>query len=380
MKMRLSRSIVGSEEAKAVSRILLEDGYLGMGAETKRFEEDIASFLDVDPDQVISTNSGTAALHLSVDAVRATSGPTEGIPEVLVPSLTFVASFQAITAAGCKPVPCEVYAESGTLDIEDAARRITPNTIAILHVDYASNPWKLDEVYSFAKEKGLRVVEDAAHAFGCRHHGRRVGSFGDMVCFSFDGIKNITCGEGGCIVAFHKESARLAKDARLLSVEGDTAKRFAGARSWDADVKRQGWRYHMSNIMAAIGRVQLQRFPKEFIPKRTLRASVYAQRLCKQKGVLLFETDPKDFIVPHIQVIRVLDGKKDCVRDALEKEGIPTGLHYKPNHMHSFFGKDGIRLPVTEQLFSEIMTLPLHPGMSCQDVEEVCGVIKRTLG
>ena len=380
MNMRLSRSIVGQEEAKAVSKVLLEDGYLGMGAETKRFEEDLASFFDVDPKQVITTNSGTAALHLACDALRETSRKTEGSPEILVPSLTFVASFQAITAAGCTPVPCDVYRETGTLDIEDAERRITSNTIGILHVDYASNPWKLDDMYAFAKKKGLRVVEDAAHAFGCRHHGKRIGSFGDLVCFSFDGIKNITCGEGGCLVAFDEESARLAADARLLSVEGDTAKRFAGGRSWDADVKRQGWRYHMSNIMAAIGRVQLKRFPKEFLPKRTLRASVYAQRLCKQKGVLLFETDPKDFIVPHIQVIRVLDGKKDLLRQALEKEGIPTGLHYKPNHLHSFFGHGKEHLPATEELFSEIMTLPLHPALSCQDVEEVCAVIKKTLG
>ncbi|MBR4742013.1 MAG: aminotransferase class I/II-fold pyridoxal phosphate-dependent enzyme, partial [Desulfovibrio sp.] len=314
MKMRLSRSVVGEAEAKAVSRVLLEDGYLGMGEETKRFEAALANFLEVDQEQVISTNSGTAALHLACDALRATSKPTKATPEILVPSLTFVASFQAISAAGCKPVACDVLLETGTLDLEDAAKRITENTIGLMFVDYASNPWHLSDVYAFAKSNGLRVVEDAAHAFGCRHHGQRIGSFGDLVCFSFDGIKNITCGEGGCIIAFDQDSAKLAKDARLLSVEGDTQKRFSGSRSWDADVKRQGYRYHLSNIMAAIGLEQLKRFPKEFLPKRTLRASVYAQRLCTQKGLALFETDPKDFIVPHIQVIRVLDGKKEILR------------------------------------------------------------------
>ncbi|MCR5814237.1 MAG: DegT/DnrJ/EryC1/StrS family aminotransferase [Desulfovibrio sp.] len=379
MTMRLSRSIVGQEEAKAVSRVLLEDGYLGMGTETRLFEEDLANFLEVDKEQVITTNSGTAALHLACDAVRATSRQTPGTPEILVPSLTFVASFQAITAAGCKPVACDVLLNTGTLDLDDAKSRITENTIAVMFVDYASNPWHLDDVYRFAKDAGLRVVEDAAHAFGCRHHGKRIGSFGDIVCFSFDGIKNITCGEGGCLVCFDEECARLAADARLLSVEGDTAKRFSGGRSWDADIKRQGWRYHMSNIMAAIGRTQLKRFPKEFLPKRTLRASVYAQRLVKQEGVALLETDPKDFIVPHIQVVRILDGKKDRVRQALEAQGIATGLHYKPNHLHSFFGHGSPSLPATEQLFSEILTLPLHPALSCQDVEEVCAVIKKAL-
>ena len=131
--------------------------------------------------------------------------------------------------------------------------------------------------------------------------------------------------------------------------------------------------------MAAIGRSQLKRFPKEFLPKRTLRASVYAQRLVKQEGIALLETDPKDFIVPHIQVVRVLNGKKELVRKALEERGIATGLHYKPNHLHSFFGHGKPSLPVTEQLFSEILTLPLHPALSCQDIEEVCAVIKKAL-
>ncbi|MDE5879357.1 MAG: DegT/DnrJ/EryC1/StrS family aminotransferase, partial [Desulfovibrio sp.] len=191
MAMRLSRSIVGGAEARAVARVIEEDGYLGMGAETRRFEEELAAYLGVAPWQVVSANSGTAALHLAVfAALKGVAEPPEA-PEVLVPSLTFVASFQAVLAAGCVPVACDVLRETGTLDVADAARRLTPRTIAVMPVDYASNPWHLDETYAFAREHGLRVVEDAAHAFGCRHHGRKIGSFGDLVCFSFDGIKNI---------------------------------------------------------------------------------------------------------------------------------------------------------------------------------------------
>ena len=224
--MRLSRSIVGEAEARAVARVLLEDGYLGMGAEVRRFEEELAAYLGVKPAQVVTTNSGTAALHLAVDAVAAGCAVKDGRPEVLVPSLTFVASFQAISAAGCRPVACDALPETGTLDLEDAARRLTPRTIAVMPVHYASNPWQLEEVYAFARRHGLRVIEDAAHAFGCLRHGRKIGSFGDVVCFSFDGIKNITCGEGGCMVSFDPEVVRLASDARLLSVENDAQKRF----------------------------------------------------------------------------------------------------------------------------------------------------------
>ncbi|MDE7065170.1 MAG: aminotransferase class I/II-fold pyridoxal phosphate-dependent enzyme, partial [Desulfovibrionaceae bacterium] len=271
MSIRLSRSIVGAAEAAAVTRVITEDGYLGMGGEVQRFEAELAAWLGVEPRQIITANTGTAALHLAVQAVVPPGG------EVLVPTLTFVASFQAVSGAGRVPVPCDVLEETGTIDLEDAEKRLTERTAAIMPVHYASNPWQLEAVYDFARRHGLRVIEDAAHAFGCRRHGRKIGSAGDMVCFSFDGIKNITSGEGGCIVAFDPEAARLCSDARLLSVENDAEKRFAGTRSWDFDVKRQGWRYHKSNIMAAIGRVQVARLDGEVAPARRALAALYRE-------------------------------------------------------------------------------------------------------
>ena len=378
MSMRLSRSVVGEAEARAVSRVITEDGYLGMGNEVRLFEEEVAQYLGVKPSQVITVNTGTAALHLAVDAVAAQSN-VSGTPEVLVPSLTFVASFQAITAAGCTPVACDVLPDTGTIDLADAERRLTPRTIAIMPVHYASNPWQLDAIYSFAHAKGLRVVEDAAHAFGCKSHGRKIGSFGDMVCFSFDGIKNITCGEGGCLVAFDEEAGQLASDARLLSVANDAQKRFTGARSWDPDVKRQGWRYHMSNIMAAIGRVQLARLPGEFAPARMRLAARYRQRLEGSPHLALLTTQPGDEVVPHIFPVRILDDLKPRVTDALQAKGVPTGMHYKPNHLLTFYGGGAQSLPVTEMLGRQLTTLPLHPGMSDADVDFVCDALLEAL-
>lgn len=373
MAMRLSRSIVGKAEAEATSRVLLEDGYLGMGNETRLFEQELAAYLGVQPEQIVSTNSGTAALHLAVDAIAALHrGKISGQPEVLVPSLTFVSSFQAISAAGCRPVACDVIERSATIDLDDAEKKIGDNTIAIMPVHYASNPWKLDRIYDFAASHGLRVIEDAAHAFACRHHGRLVGSFGDMICFSFDGIKNITCGEGGCIVGFDQNAIEIASNARLLSVNNDAKMRFAGTRSWDPDVCRQGWRYHLSNIMAAIGRVQLSRLDKEFAPARRNLASIYRSKLGDLPGIALLETDPDDYIVPHIQPVRIFSGKKEKVQAELAKKNIPTGIHYKPNHLLSFFGNGKPHLPVCEQLFSELLTLPLHPGLSEDDISHVC--------
>ncbi|HWA24556.1 MAG TPA: DegT/DnrJ/EryC1/StrS aminotransferase family protein [Lacunisphaera sp.] len=367
-KVRLSRSIVGEEEAKALARVILDDGYLGMGQEVQRFERELAEFLGVPAQNVACGNSGTAALQLAVEAALAPGD------EVLVQSLTFVASFQAIRAAGMVPVACEALRDTVTIDLQDAATRLTSRTKAIMPVHYASNPAGLDAVYDFAGRHGLRVIEDAAHAFGCSHQGRKVGSFGDIQCFSFDGIKNITCGEGGAVVSADRAVMARVRDARLLGVERDTDQRFSGQRSWDFDVKRTGYRYHMSNLNAAIGRVQLRRFPGEFAPKRTQLARRYRQRLEGLPGLALLSTDLGE-VIPHLQPVRVLHGRRDALRAYLQAQGVETGIHYKPNHLLSLFRGDSPRLPVTEQLYEELLSLPLHPGLELATIDRIADLI-----
>jgi dTDP-4-amino-4,6-dideoxygalactose transaminase len=371
--IRLSKSIVGAQEAAAVSHVLLEDGYLGMGDEVKRFEAEIASYLNVPAENVASVSSGTAALHLAVQALM------EPGDEVLVQSLTFLSSFQAIAAAGAIPVPCEVKPSSFTIDLEDARSRLTTRTRAIMPVHYGSFPGDLNAIYAFARRHGLRVIEDAAHAFGCTFEGRRIGSFGDVRCFSFDGIKNITSGEGGLVVTEDSRALARVKDARLLGVEKDTEKRFAGQRSWDFEVTNQGYRYHMSNVFAAIGRVQLRRLETEFAPRRRSLARLYRHNLSGAPGILFLETD-LDAVVPHIQPIRVLNGKRNALREFLESRSIQTGIHYKPNHMLRIFGSGRISLPVTESLYEEILSIPLHPGLEDSDVRIVTDSISEYLG
>ena len=370
--MRLSRSIVGQQEAVAVSNIILQNGYLGMGSEVKVFEEELAKYLGRSTDEVACMNSGTAAVHLAVGAVL------EPGDEVLVQSLTFVATFQAISAAGVVPVACEIDPDTIAIDLTDAERRLSKKCKAIMPVHYASYPAKLDEVYEFAKKHGLRVIEDAAHAFGCTNKGRKIGGFGDVACFSFDGIKNITCGEGGMVSSSDQTVMSRIRDARLLGVENDTEKRYTGQRSWDFDIHRQGYRYHMSNIMAAIGRVQLSRFDNEFAPKRRALANAYRLRLSGLCGLKLLDTN-LDEVVPHLQVVRILDGKREDVRMQLQLADIQTGIHYKPNHLLSLYGGGKPALPVTEQVYSELLSLPLHPGLEENDIDLICTIIINTI-
>lgn len=371
-KVRLSRSIVGQREADAVVRVILEDGYLGMGSEVQWFESDLASFLNIPSHTVACVNSGTAALHLAVQSIA------EPGDEVLVQSLTYVATFQAIAAAGVKPVACEVSPETLTIDLNDAARRLTSRTKAIMPVHYASNPGDLEAVYRFAKDNNLRVIEDAAHAFGCTYKGKKIGSFGDIICFSFDGIKNITSGEGGMLATADTTVLSRVKDARLLGVEKDTEKRYVGQRSWEFDVTRQGYRFHMSNIFAAIGRTQLQRFEAEFATKRVALAKHYCEKL---KDVTEISLLPIQYgpIVPHLFPILIKNGQRDLLRKQLELESIETGIHYKPNHLLSYFGGGTSSLPVTEKIYGELISLPLHPGLEAADVDHICENIIRFL-
>lgn len=366
--LRLSKSVVGKAEAEAVSRVINELGYLGMGEEVRLFEEEIAFYLGIPREQVIAVNTGTAALHLAMEAAL------EPGSEVLIPSLTYVASFQAALSANCIPVPCDVELHTGLLSLKDAASRITSATSAIMPVHYAGNPALLEHVFEFAATYKLRVIEDAAHAFGSSYQGRKVGSFGDIVCFSFDGIKNITSGEGGAIVTNDMRVVDRIRDSRLLSVENDTEKRFAGTRSWDFDVKRRGFRYHMSNIMAAIGRVQLGRIEREFIPNRKHLVEMYDKRLTQLSDVSLLKMDANS-VVAHIYPIRILNAKRPSLLAYLHERGIPTGMHYKPNHLLSIFGGGSQSLPNCEILANELLTLPLHPELNDDDINYICDTI-----
>ncbi|WP_415397886.1 DegT/DnrJ/EryC1/StrS family aminotransferase [Sulfurimonas sp. CS5] len=347
-KIRLSKSSISSLEKEAVLKVM-EKEYLGMGEEVKLFEEKIKGYLQTDLD-VVCVNTGTSALHLSLSALGLKDGD-----EVLVPSLTYVASFQAISAVGAIPIACEVNPKTLFIDMQDAKKRISKNTKAIMPIHYASSSKGMKEVYDLAKKFDLRVVEDAAQAFGSKRDGELIGSGGDIICFSFDGIKNITSGEGGAILSSDQEFIRKVQDSRLLGVEKDTEKRYLKERSWDFDVKEQGFRCHMSNIMAAIGIVQLDRL-KKFKNKRQNIAQKYIEELKNVKQLEILDFDYDD-VLPHIFVVKVQ--QRDELREYLIANNIECGIHYKPNHLLIKYNL-GYNLPITEKIYEQILTLPCH--------------------
>jgi len=361
----VQRPSIGREELAAVGKVF-ESGWLGMGSVVKEFEDAIANFLGVR--HVVATNTGTTALHLALDSIGLKPGD-----EVIVPSLTYVATIQAITATGAAPVFCDVEEDTLNLDLSDVEGKITDKTKAIVPVHYRGMPCGMNGLLKLADESGLRVVEDAAHAFGSYYKGKRIGSFGDLACFSFDPVKNVTCGEGGAITTQNAEFVDILQRKRILGIDKDTWSRYHDKRSWFYDVATQGYRYHMSNINAAIGLVQLKKYDKLNARKIAI-AKIYDKEFAGLEKFELLRTD-YDGLSLFIYIIKVRDGREKLMK-FLEKHGIGTGIHYIPSHLFSFYSKKRVKLPVTEKVYEQILTLPLFPDMTNGQVERVVSTIR----
>lgn len=355
-----ARPSLGAEELSGIEKVFAS-GWLGMGSVVFEFEKALKEYLGAG--YVIAVNTGTSALHIALDALG-----IKDKDEVLVPSLTFVGSIQPIIECGARPVFCEVSPDTLNMDIEDMASRINKKTKVIMPIHYGGQPCAMDEILAIAQKFSLRVVEDAAHAFGSFYKDKKIGSFGDIACFSFDPIKNITCGEGGAVVTGDEAMAQLVIKKRILGIDKDTWSRYRNERSWFYEVVSSGYRYHMSNINAAIGLAQLKKV-QDFIRKKREICRLYDAAFRDIDGLGSLKRD-YDHIAPFNYVIKVKEGRDDLL-NYLKGKGIDAGIHYIPNHLHPVFKKYSSALPATEELFRQILTLPLFADMEKPQVDEV---------
>jgi len=375
--IKSSRGCCGEQELEEVKEAFAY-GYFGLAYKVNDLEDAIGNYLGCgkdskEPRHVICTNNGTNALHLALDTIGVTVGD-----EVILPSFTFVATAQAVSMTGATPVFCEVDPDTFRMDIEDVKKRITPKTKAIIPVHYAGRPCDMDELLALGKKKGIRIIEDAAHAFGSYYKGRKIGSFGDITCFSFDSIKVMTCGEGGCVITNDDNFDNISRQKRLLGIDRKTMHVTDWKkRSWIYDVPTTGYRYHMSNINAAIGLAQIKKVDK-FIARRRELCIEYDKLLSGVKGI---KTMPAkyDEITPFMYVIRVADGKRNQLKDFLMENNIESGISYIPCTNFSLYHHDGDekRYAVTQKIFEEILCLPMHFELSDDDVKRVTDTIKR---
>lgn len=366
----VSKPSTGKEEIQAIEKVF-QGGWLGLGSITFEFEEAIKKYIGCP--EAVAVNTGTSALHIALDGFGV--GPGD---EVIVPSITFAACVQAILATGAKPVFCESNESDLLMDIDDVERRMTPATKAVMPVHYCGQPCDMDKLMALAARKKVWVIEDAAHAFGSTYKGRRIGSFGHAACFSFDPIKNITCGEGGAVVLQDGQKAEEIRRKRILGIDKDTFHRYQNTRSWSYEVTTAGHRYHMPNFCAAVGLVQLRK-ADEFIRRRREICLRYDEALAKLPGIRTLTVDYSE-AAPHIYIVRVDAGWRDEFMQLLKQRGVGTGIHYIANHIQPFFKRFATAsLPVAERLWQEIVTLPLYYDLSDADVDKVIEAVRASV-
>lgn len=348
----ISYPSVGKEELDEVKKVF-KSGWLGMGNKVKNFETEIGKYLGAK--NVVAVNTGTSALHIALVSAGIKNGD-----EVIVPSLTYVASIQAIINAGAKPIFCDVEIETLNISIDDIKKKITKKTKAIMPVHYCGQACNMDELLAICKKYNIRLIEDAAHAFGSTYKNKKIGSFGDITCFSFDPVKIVTCGEGGAVVTNDDNVTKKIITKRLLGINRDTLSRYKKQKAWDYKVTTEGFRYHMSDINAAIGLVQLKKIDY-FIKKRRKVVKMYDDAFKNIKQIKLLSHDYKStsFLYYIIMV-----PERDKLISYLSTRGITAGVHYIPNHTQPFFKKYYTHLPITEKIFKQIITLPLYSSIT----------------
>jgi len=357
------------KEFSAVNKVL-KSGWLTMGEETKEFEREFSSYIGVK--YALATSSCTAALHMANLALGIGVGD-----EVICPSLSFVATSNSIVYTGAKPVFADVVSLTDfNISPKEIERKITNKTKAIIIVHYAGYPCNMDEICAIVKKHDLFLIEDCAHAPGAEYKGQKVGTFGDIACFSFFSNKNLSTGEGGMVVTNNEELYEKLKLLRSHGMTTLTLDRHKG-HAFSYDVVSLGFNYRIDEIRAAIGRVQLKKLDTNNKKRKEL-VDYYKERLSECEFISIPFKDYKERSSYHIFPI-LLDEKinRTQLMKYLRENGIQTSIHYRPIHQFSFY-KD-LEVGCSDLTYTEIigkreLTLPLYPNMQYSQVDYVVNI------
>jgi perosamine synthetase len=364
------RASLGEEEVQAVADVI-RSGWLTMGTKTLEFEDQFARY--VGARHAVAVCSGTAALHLALEAVG-----LQPEDEVLIPTTTFTATGEVVKYLGGRPVLVDIDPTTLNIDASRVKDKITPKTRALIPVHMAGQPCDLSELHSIASLHGLHVIEDAAHALPSEYQGRRVGSLSELTAFSFYATKTLTTGEGGMITTDNAEHAFRMRTMRLHGISGDAWKRYGKNGSWFYEVVEAGFKYNPTDLQAALGLVQLAKCDALNDTRRRI-AERYTSAF-KEVSVLEPPTMKCNRTTSwHLYILRLHLDKLQIDRNAfiqqLKERGIGTSVHFIPLHLHPYyqraFGYEKGDFPVAEAEFQRCISLPIYPGMSDRDVEQV---------
>lgn len=361
---------VDVQEIEAVSKVL-SSGWLAHGEMNKQLENDFAEYMGVK--HAISMNSCTSCLHLAVEALGITG-------EVIVPSFTFVASANAIVKGGATPVFADIESQTYTLDPKKIESLITEKTQAIMPVHYAGQSCDMKAIMEIANRYGLKVIEDSAENIGGEFCGQKNGTFG-VGCFSFFPTKNMTTGEGGMLTTDDDELARRVRALVGHGIEKTTHDRETMTRAWHRTATHIGYNFRMSNVLAAIGVEQLKKL-EQMNEQRIQVAKWYREHLKEHPSVTLpYQREN----TKHVYQMYVILLKEEIDRDdfvaQLNQEGIGASVHFFPSVHQMKIYKDFKKgdLSVTEDVNRRVVSLPIYPEMTEEDVLYVAERIRKRL-
>jgi len=357
----IAKPMIGEEEKSNVLKVL-DSGMLAQGEWVKNFEDEFSKYLNVP--HSVAVSSGTAALDLVLKAAGVKAGD-----EVIVPDFTFIASVNSVLFQGAKPVFADVRPDTFNINPDEIKEKITDKTKAVIAVHLFGQSAELKPITELCNDRNLILIEDAAQAHGAEYNGQKVGTFGIGI-FSFYPTKNMTCGEGGMVTTSNEE---IDDKVRLLRDHGQREKYLHGIL---------GYNFRLTNLGAAIGLAQLKKL-EEFNKKRIGNADYLTSQISKIKGL----TPPKPLgnvkHVYHQYVVKVEDDfplTRDELQDYLKSKGVGTALHYpipvSQQPLYKNLGYAGTLCPVTEELCKKVLSLPVHPALSSDDLEHIVKVLK----
>lgn len=361
----------------------LRSGWITTGPKTKRFEEDFVAYLGDAGLQAMAVNSATAGLHLALEALGI--GPGD---EVITTTHTFTATAEVVRYLGADVVLVDVDPATLCIDVKAVEAAITPRTKAVIPVHFAGLPADMAALLALARQRGLRVVEDAAHALPTRSGGALVGTLGsDITVFSFYANKTITTAEGGMLVTRDAELARRVKVMRLHGMNRDAFDRFtAKAPSWYYEIVAPGFKYNMTDVAAAMGIHQLKR-ADAFLARRTQLAAAYDRELAGLPLVLPPQAAPGDQHAWHLYVLRLADNapvSREVFIERMFALGIGCSVHYIPLHLQPYwrdrYGLDEAQFPHSQHIYERTVTLPLYTRMTDADLQRVVAAVREILG
>jgi dTDP-4-amino-4,6-dideoxygalactose transaminase len=364
-RIPIYKPLIEEEEVEAASAAL-RHGWLGMGSCVEEFELAVQKAVDAGTRRVLAVSTGYAALHLGL--VLAGAGPGD---EVIVPSFAHLADLQAILAVGAEPVLCDIDDTTLCIDVERAAELVGPRTRAIIPVDYGCHLCDHRALAELAQAADVRIVHDAAHSFGAADGDAMIGSFSDICMFSFDPVKAVSCIDAGAVLVRTDAELHQAREMRVLGSTQPAEVMYQNARQWSYDATARGYRYHLSNVHAAIGLAQLAKLD-DIRSSRQAACERYRERLDGVEGITVPVADVSR-LNPFLYYVRVAADRRDAFRGHLARLGIDTGIHWTPAHTMTLFQpcRRG-PLPVTERAAAEVVSLPLHSAMPGSVVDRVC--------